>query len=38
MSCSYHSDLAASQEAIRVARDELLCVALCIGDCLPLRC
>ena len=26
MTCTYHSDLAASQEAIRLARDDLLAV------------
>ena len=31
MTCSYHSDLAASQEAIRVARDELLSVIGSLG-------
>ena len=31
MTCSYHSDLAASQEAIRVARDELLSVVDSLG-------
>jgi len=31
MTCPYHSDLAASQEAIRVARDELLSVVDSLG-------